>query len=446
MYDQGSARRKAEGLVKHDARGLAISTESERVVEGVDRFTVEFMAARDAVPALFDLSEAHPDCALLQLYAAAMYLYSQSAESIERDARPHLAHAAALELNARERALLELMRAWSVGEFLRAIVLAEAIAERWPRDLIAAKLGEFLFFQAPDFQRHLAYMQRLTPALGESSAFGAMLAFALELAGHADEAERVALAAIDRDLHTPWAHHALGHVYLNGGRLDDGLAAFARFAPTWSGHVRPVSGHNWWHLALFHLYGLELERARALLGERVAGVEPDSVVEHTDEISLLWRLDLAGASTAGAWSGIAARIRARAAEQVFPFLNAHYGYALARAGDHAAARAVSAAMPHAGAALGLGGRRVWCDVGVPLVEGCIAFAEHEFLHCATLLEPIAGELWRVGGSDAQNELFTQTLVVALLESGRRADARALLEHRLRGRPPTPLEQEWLRRC
>ena len=39
-------------------------------------------------------------------------------------------------------------------------------------------------------------------------------------------AERAALAAIRADSEDPWAHHALGHVYLFARRFDDSLAEF----------------------------------------------------------------------------------------------------------------------------------------------------------------------------------------------------------------------------
>ncbi|MGH7788914.1 MAG: hypothetical protein ACRERC_18735, partial [Candidatus Binatia bacterium] len=91
-------------------------------------------------------------------------------------------------------------------------------------------------------------------------------------------------------------------------------------------------------------------------------------------------------------------------------------------------------------------RRVWLDVGLPLIDGCMAFAAGDHRRSAALLEPLAADLYCVGGSDAQNELFQQTLAIALLESGRRADAAALLRRRLGARPATPLEEHWLSRA
>jgi hypothetical protein len=256
----------------------------------------------------------------------------------------------------------------------------------------------------------------------------------------------VAQKGIALDFSTPWAHHALGHVYLQQGRLADGIAAFEHFAPTWSAHMRVLECHNFWHLALLYLYDLQLERVLALCRERVWGVQPGSVNEQIDAIALLWRLDLAGRRSDDLWPAIAQQVAPRAGEQIFPFLNAHAIYALARAGWRDEAQAASAALAMYAAARRGGYRRVWREIGLPLVEGCRAFAQGDHAQCATLLEPIAGDFCCVGGSDAQNDLFMQTLLVALIESGRTSTAATLLAHRLRGRAPTPLEAQWLGRC
>jgi len=433
--------------MKRDARDLPVTTDSDRVIAGIDSFTADFMEARNEASAILDLAARHEDCALVQLYAAAMHVYSQSGEAIACHARPLIDRAARqrARLTERERMVLEMIETWSRREYLRAITLAESIAEQWPRDIIAAKLGEFLFYESPDFQRHLRYMARLAPAHPASSTFDAMHAFALELAGHCADAERVAEKGIALDPSTPWAHHALGHVYLTQGRLADGIAAFERFAPSWAAHVRVLQCHNAWHLAVLYLFDLQLDRALSLFERCIWGVEPDSVNEQVDAVALLWRLDLAGHSTEAPWPALAAAVAPRAAEQVFPFLNAHAVYALSRAGQTEQARAVGAAMRDYADRQSGSYRRVWRDIAVPLVEGCRAFAEREYTRCATLLEPIAGEIGCVGGSDAQNDLFAQTLLVALIESGRKRDAAALLAQRLGGRKPTPLEAHWLER-
>ena len=54
------------------------------------------------------------------------------------------------------------------------------------------------------------------------------------------------------------------------------------------------------------------------------------------------------------------------------------------------------------------------------------------------LEPIVGELERVGGSRAQLDLVEFTLLKAYLDSGRLDDARRMMRNRRRGNPRAPV--------
>ena len=62
-------------------------------------------------------------------------------------------------------------------------------------------------------------------ALATSHTFGAHMGW-VDIAAVAPIAERAALAAIRADSEDPWAHHALGYVYLFARRFDDSLAEF----------------------------------------------------------------------------------------------------------------------------------------------------------------------------------------------------------------------------
>ncbi|HEY8745548.1 MAG TPA: hypothetical protein VIU62_20865, partial [Chloroflexota bacterium] len=61
-----------------------------------------------------------------------------------------------------------------------------------------------------------------------------------------------------------------------------------------------------------------------------------------------------------------------------------------------------------------------------------------------LLAPIMGEIVRIGGSNAQREVFEETLLEAMLRCGRYDEAEALLRRRL-GRRESGRDQFWLGR-
>jgi hypothetical protein len=79
---------------------------------------------------------------------------------------------------------------------------------------------------------------------------------------------------------------------------------------------------------------------------------------------------------------------------------------------------------------------------VPAVcRAALAFAGQDYATCARILEPVAAEVVRIGGSGAQREMIEDTLLVALMRGGDTAKARALLDRRLHRRP-SPRDARW----
>jgi hypothetical protein len=424
-----------------DVRGLAISGADAATAAAIRQFQQDFLAFRDEAIAILTVAEEAPGCLIAQLYAAAMYVYSQSEADIAAGVTPLLkrARAAARSATERERVLLAAISAWAASDFGSAAAIFETIAAGWPSDFTAAKFAEFVFFEAPDFPRHLRFMRDMAEANADLPAFGGMLAFAHELNREYAAAERVAEAALAADPNTPWAQHALGHLYLNTARIEDGLRNLSAYAPSWADHGQGIRSHNYWHLALLRLAQMDVAGARDLYRAWIAGKMPDSAFEHTDAISLLWRLELSGETIAQEeWAPMLPSARARAADCVMPFMNAHYVYLLGRAGHGDWARDALASL----SARAKTKAEPWVT-GLPMLRGILALAEDDPKEAAGSLGPIFGNLQCTGGSDAQNDLFRQSYVVALARSGRRDEAAALLRKRIGLRALTPQEESWL---
>jgi len=79
---------------------------------------------------------------------------------------------------------------------------------------------------------------------------------------------------------------------------------------------------------------------------------------------------------------------------------------------------------------------------VPTVGRALsAFADADYVRAIALLEPVAPEVVRIGGSGAQREVIEDTLLVAYMRVGDTAKARALLDRRLHRRP-SPRDARW----
>src|SRR4029077_11376409 len=155
----------------------------------------------------------------------------------------------------------------------------------------------------------------------------------------------------------------------------------------------------------------------------------------TDPVSFLWRWELAGhPRDAEAW-----RTMHDFANGAFPragvaFSDMHIALAQAVAGNDAALEARARQMDE----LARNGRYP-SGPCVPAVSNAFAaFERQDFSAAIEALEPIAGELERLGGSRAQCDLVTFTLLRSHLGADRPDDARRMLSARRPGSAGVPV--------
>ncbi len=149
----------------------------------------------------------------------------------------------------------------------------------------------------------------------------------------------------------------------------------------------------------------------------------------TDTVSFLWRWELAGhPRDAEAW-----RVIHDVATGAFPragvaFSDMHIALAQVVAGNAAALESHARQIEEL-ARMG----RYPSGPCVPAVSHAFAaFERRDFSTAIDALEPIAGELERIGGSRAQLDLVEFTLLQAYLGADRPDDARRMLSLRRRG--------------
>ena len=424
-----------------DARGLDVTSDDATTVAAADDFAARLLRLDQGVEAILDAVKRWPATPIIQLYAAAFWLYGQTEGARENAAR-HLRACKTLTMNARERALHRALALWHANDNLRALEVMEAVTAEWPRDLCTAKLAEFLYYvlgQQHMGARFRAHMTRLAPMHADDPDFLAMAAFASELCDDYAAAETGAERALGIEPRNPWAQHALSHVLIRQGRVTEGLARLEAFLPLLATCGRPIHSHDAWHLALLYLEQLDITAAMRVFHAHIWGITPDFVVEQLDAIALLWRIEMAGTAMDAQWPSIADHVAARATETFMPFMNAHYLYALARAGRLDAVEAGLAAVRARSKADDEEARRVWAPVGRPIAEAAAAFGAGDRARAAQLLDPVMPMMTWIGGSDAQDDLFRQAYLRSLQAAGRRAEAATYFERITAGKSRTRLD-------
>lgn len=431
-----------------EGRFLAASTSEPLAAQACQIFYARLLRLDPGVEDILKTAEQFPGEPAVQSAAAFLWLFGQTPQAQSESAKYlKQAETFAARLSPREKAWLRAMHLWHARSFEAAACAFEAITSEWPRDLPAIKAAEFLYYilgQHASGSRFLAHMERLAPSHSEDPDFLAVKAFAHELCGHMGPAREDAEHALALTPHNPWAQHALEHVLLWEGSQDEAVDRMESWLGTWDQAGRVIHCHNAWHVAVTHLDRLTPDRAFAVYDQHVWGKTPDMVVEQLDSIAFLWRAEMAGLPVDPArYHSIVPHILPLAETLFMPFVTAHYAYALGRAGENAAVESLLNKVDERAAQDDPEARWAWAPVGRGIIHGSAALSRDDSASATAWLDPVMDRMTRIGGSDAQDDLFRFAHLDSLKRSGRHADARALLQNRLTHKRPSASEEKLL---
>jgi len=423
-----------------DCYGLSLSTAScaarDAYVQGC---AAKLTMHPGAIEALDRAIAADPRFALA--YAAKAHVLLERGDAAAARASIAAANSLAAGLTEREASHIAFFALLVAGDAEAALAALPTHLSAWPRDAVA--LGTTAFTngligssgQAGQKRALLDLLERLAPSYGDDWWFTAHHAMALSENGQ----RAAARPKIDRSLaqnpKNPWAAHARAHLCYEEGDPNAARAFLLSWLPTYP-RDGALYSHLSWHLALGELEAGDAAAAGRLFRESfspdVHSGPPRGRVN--DAVSFLWRWELAGhPRDAAAWRmihdyAIGAFPRAGAA-----FSDMHIALAQAVAGD----AALQSRMEQIDELARQG--RYPSGPCVPAVARAFAaFERRDFRAAIDALEPIAGELERIGGSRAQLDLVEFTLLKAYLGADRVDDARRMLSTRRRGSLGVPV--------
>ncbi len=400
--------------MKRDLYGNAVTTASADTIAAIDIYTADWIGYGQRLRTIFAAADADPDCAFVNACAASVHMALEARSGFEA-AQPYLARmrAQAHRATDRECEFIAAVDGWSRGDTRGALEHYRNLAEQWPGDIASAKWGQYIAFNLghPVAMRSLA--EAVLPAHRDTAEAWSMLAFGEEQCHRLEAAEDAALYAHSLKQTDPWAHHAIAHVYESQDRSRDAIRFLKDHARGWEDRSIFVRGHNWWHLALFHLDRGDNDRALEIYDNHLWGIWPEFAQEQVGAVSALWRLEMMGVDAGHRWQGLSEKIAERGFEHILPFHDLHFAYALARAGKAKQADmflhslAIHAVASH---------DDIWATIVLPAAEGLVAFARGQYARAALTLEPLLGQLHRIGGSHAQRDVFLQSWIVATLKA------------------------------
>jgi Tfp pilus assembly protein PilF len=387
---------------------------------------------------------ADPDFALAQ--AARARVHSLYAEGEAAKAKA----ATARELvsgngTAREQSHVNALAHAVEGQPSKSLACALIHLKEWPRDafILSLLLGAYglLAFsgRADHNQARVDLCEGSAHHYGDDWWFLTYLGWAHTENGNVSIGRPITQRAIDLRRENGNAAHALSHAMFEDGSTADAEAFIADWLPIYDRRGL-LHGHMSWHHALLALEQGDAARALAIYLDRiqpkVTTAAPLFAV--VDSASFLWRLSVYGFTVPKElWDEAAAY-----AERSFPksgisFVDVHLALVAAATGNRTGLEQRIGELERR-----LEEGKLPQGFTVPAIcRGVQAFAEADYASCVRILEPVAAEMLRIGGSHAQREVIEDTLLVALMKNDEPRKARALLDRRLHRRP-SPRDMRW----
>jgi tetratricopeptide (TPR) repeat protein len=434
-----------------DVRGLTVTAASAEAVRAFDHVIDGYAGYRaDMAERMEALFAADPECAMA--YCLRGYLtmmgFKQAGVPIARQAAAD-AMRLATRATERERAHAAALEAWAGGEPDRAVQVWDQILATWPLDLLAFRLAHFVNFWLGRTDAMLRSVLSVEQHWGATEpGYASMLGcrcFAHEENGYYTEAEAAGREAIRLDPTDMWAAHGVAHVLEMQGRRGEGIAWVEGLWSNWESGNN-LRHHLSWHAAMYHLERGDTARVLALydtgfrnLDSPLTQAMPDLYIDVQNAASMLFRLGRHGVDVGGRWAELADKAEARIGDCLSGFTLPHWMMALVATGREAAAHRMLDGMRDFARGSGNGSTvvaRLVAEVALPVTEAVLAHGQGRHAEAVTLMRPVLGEMYRLGGSHAQQDVLEQLYLDAALKAGLTEDARSLME-RVAGRHPVP---------
>jgi len=435
-----------------DARGHAVTLTEPRALAAYERALQAFHTYRGDPVAPLD-EALGLDAGFAAAYATkALILTTFFERRFMREALATLDRgAAALErATSREKALAAAARRLAGGEWHEGTRALEEVLVEYPRDIVALQVAHVMDFYRGDALNLRNRVSRVLPAWSEGVpgypyVLG-MHAFGYEECNQYPEAERAGRRAVALSGDDSWAVHAVAHVMEMQGRIGEGLAWYDETHAVWAGEDNGFAFHNDWHRALYHMDREDHGRALAIFDARLAGGGEIALVR-VDATALLWRLKLEDVDVAARFAAVADGWQSVLEDEggFYAFNDFHMALAFAAAGRREALARLHEAQRGA-LREPLANGEMTRLVALDLVEGAIAYCEGRYALAAERFAAARDGAHRFGGSHAQRDLLSLTLIDAASRAGLGELARHYANERLVHKPQSAWGRRLLERA
>lgn len=235
--------------MQEDLWGFSVTTEESDAVEALNQAFIGYFEFRTDAMKKPDASiEADPEFALPHA-AKGILLESLKKTELHHAARNELEAAKTqTPATAREHHYIAALEAALAGHVTTAITHYQQIAIEHPHDLFAIRLAQSELFWIGEVEWMRDISESVAPQWEADvpgySSYLSIRSFGLEENGDYNLAEKCGRQAVDLDPTDCWGAHAVAHVLIMQGRLDDGISWLSGLNDNWSA-ANHIAHHLW---------------------------------------------------------------------------------------------------------------------------------------------------------------------------------------------------------
>ncbi len=428
-----------------DSRGIPVSYPHRDAIDGLERAVETSLSFRgDAIAEIDGVLKEHPDFVMGWLFKAG-WLTQAMETRIYKDMVAALSEAEKRlsTANDREKGHYEAVHAWIHGDFYGAVQKWEAVLTAYPLDLFALELIHYTDVLLGDVVAQRDCVARVFNLWDESiPGYEFVLgfySFGLEENNDFFQAEEMARQAIAIRPDNPYAVHAVSHVMEMTGRQTGGIRFMEDQRKHWG--TSNFANHLWWHTSLYHLDLEQNGKALGVFDNHLDSRKNDgNKYEELDAAALLWRLTLVSEDLGDRWAHLADKWEPAAQDTLYAFNDVHAMMSFVSDNRVDAQKKLLSAneryLENASDANAAMSR----EIGLPFCLAIRDFKSERYADCVDRLLPIRYMTHRLGGSFAQRDVISWTLLEAALRSKRYNLALGLANERAALKPTSV--QNW----
>lgn len=331
--------------------------------------------------------------------------------------------AARSNITNRERLHVKAVKEWAEGNTAQACLTWEDILMENPTDMFALKMAHDSYFYLGYQAQMRDSIARVLPKWKENMPlYGylqGMYAFGLVETGFYKEAERCALKGLELNPRDCWSTHAEAHVMEMEGRQDDGISFLSKTLNDWTMGAM-LACHNYWHWAVYHIEKGEHRAALDIYDEEIGKrCHSGAMLDLVDASSLLYRLQMEGIDVGNRWKELYHLWESHTDDHILVFNDVHMLMCtLGAKNEDSTLKLLASLRDYVRDGSGTN-CEVSKEVGLAICEAFEQADKGKFDNAVEILKPLRYKIVKIGGSNAQRDLFNLFLIYAALNSPRK---------------------------